>query len=121
MSLRARAKREIHAPQPSAAEAPEVFERAISRCAEARRRWRAHPPAAHAERRRVFRADLPVHTSAHRLLQKADGRAGAVIDGGIEMHESQRRRQLRTTGGFPVVGEIDVAHGLRGRCASGHP
>ena len=55
----------------------------------------------------------PSTLGADGLLQKADGRADAVIDRRIEMHERQRRRQLRAARRLASSGEIDVAHGLR--------
>ena len=73
-----------------------------------RRRWRCG-----AERLRaassVIGTDLAIDVDGERLLQHAGGAANALIDGGIEVHERERRWKIGATRGAPVAREIDVA------------
>ena len=56
------------------------------------------------------RADLAVDGDRERLLQHARGAGDTVVDGGVEVHEGKRGRQVGAASRTPVAGEIDVAH-----------
>ena len=52
-------------------------------------------------------ADTPVFLHPHRILQQADGRSRALVDGGIEHQQGQRRWKVRTVNRIPVIAAVD--------------
>ena len=105
--------------KPAAAETPEVRKCAVALPPDCGVSGECHAWLGRARRAERDRADLSVGLDAERFLEKTRGRADAVIDAGIEVHERERWPQCRAARRLPVAALVDVADKVVGDRAEG--